>query len=239
MVSTSLFRFLSSLAALAVSTAAGVAPDSTQIDRRIAKEPVYQSRSPKYCLLVFGAEAKTRVWLVLDGDTLYVDRNANGDLTEANERIKRNGKEFEAGEIAERAGKAKYAHLRVQPLETREKEQAPLCMVSLEVRGKYRQYGCVPFADRPQDAPVLWYDGPLTMGFIDPKKQTLRRGEAGSQIDAWIGTPSLAKQRDATVCLEHSQGVPSDIHPIASIEFPNQDPKEKPIRITVVLNERC
>ena len=239
MVSTNLLRFLPALAALGLSTATVVAADSIQVERRIAKEPAYQSRSPKYCLLVFGAEAKTRVWLVLDGDTLYVDRNANGDLTEANERIKRNGKKFEAGEITERAGKAKYAHLRVLPLDLPEKEQEPLCMVSLEVRDKYRQYGCVPFADRPQDAPVLWYDGPLTMGFIDPKKQTLRRGEAGSQIDAWIGTPSLAKQRDATVCLEHSQGVPSDIHPIASIEFPNQDPKEKPIRITVVLNERC
>ena len=239
MVSTSLFRFLSALAAVAVSTATGVAPDSIQIDRRIAKEPVYQLRSPKYCLLVFGAEAKTRVWLVLDGDTLYVDRNANGDLTEANERIKRNGKEFEAGEITERAGKTKYAHLRVQPLDLPEKEHEPLCMVSLEVRGKYRQYGCVPFADRPQDAPVLWFDGPLTMGFTDPKKQALQRGDTGSEINAWIGTPSPAKPRDATVFLEHSQGVPSDIHPIASIEFPNQDPKGRPITMTVVLNQRC
>src|SRR5262249_45136652 len=99
MVSPKLLRFLSGLAVLAVSTATPMAADSTTIDRRIAKEPVYQSKSPKYCLLEFGAEAKARVWLVLDGDTLYVDRNANGDLTEANERVKRDGREFEAGEI--------------------------------------------------------------------------------------------------------------------------------------------
>ena len=239
MVSANLLRFLSALAALAVSTATLVAADSTKIDRRIAKEPAYQSRSPKYCLLVFGAEAKTRVWLVLDGDTLYVDRNANGDLTEANERIKRNGKKFEAGEITERAGKAKYAHLRVLPLDLPEKEQEPLCMVSLEVRGKYRQYGCVSSADRPKDAPVLWFDGSLTMGFADPNRQALERGDTGSQINAWIGTPSPAKQRLATVYLEHSQGVPTDIHPIASVAFPNRDPKGKPITITVMLNERC
>src|SRR5262249_50065817 len=55
--------------------------DLTKIDRTIAKEPAYKSR-PKYCLLVFGPEAKTRVWLVLDGDRLYVDRNGNGDLTD-------------------------------------------------------------------------------------------------------------------------------------------------------------
>src|SRR5262249_40372288 len=150
--------------------------------------------------LVFGAEAKTRVWLVLDGDTLYVDRNANGDLREENERIQRNGREFEAGEVAGNA------RLRVRLLDPCEKE---FYMVSGEVRGKYRQYGCVPFDDRPQDAPVLSFDGPLTMGFTDPEKQALQRGDTGSQITAWVGTPSSAKQRGATVFVEQSYGVPS------------------------------
>ncbi len=60
--------------------------DLAKIERRILKEPTYRSK-PKYCLLVLGPEAKTRVWLVQDGDTLYVDRNGNGDLTEANEKV--------------------------------------------------------------------------------------------------------------------------------------------------------
>ncbi len=66
--------------------------------RPILKEPEYQSKSPRYALLVFGPEAKTRVWVVLDlvsepydpkgnKDVLYVDRNGNGDLTEPNERV--------------------------------------------------------------------------------------------------------------------------------------------------------
>src|SRR5437762_1445801 len=59
--------------------------DLSRIDRTLGKEPAYQSR-PKYCLLVFGPEAKARVWLVLAGDTLYVDKNGNGDLTEEGER---------------------------------------------------------------------------------------------------------------------------------------------------------
>src|SRR5262249_31115113 len=42
---------------------------------------------PKYALLVFGPEAKTRVWLVQDGDALYVDRNGNGDLTESGNKV--------------------------------------------------------------------------------------------------------------------------------------------------------
>jgi hypothetical protein len=45
------------------------AADLSKVDRTIKKEPAYQGK-PKYCLLVFGPEAKARVWLVLDGDTL-------------------------------------------------------------------------------------------------------------------------------------------------------------------------
>ena len=67
-------------------TVAGAA-DLTKIERRLAKEPAYKSGSPRYALLVFGPEAKDRVWIVKDGDTLYVDRNGNGDLTEADEKI--------------------------------------------------------------------------------------------------------------------------------------------------------
>ncbi len=65
--------------------APAAAVDLAKIDRSIRKEPVYQSKEPQYCLLVFGPEAKVRVWLVLDGDALYLDRN--GDLTEPGKRI--------------------------------------------------------------------------------------------------------------------------------------------------------
>ena len=61
--------------------------DLTKLDRSIAAEPIYESASPRYCLLVFGPERKTRVWLVHDGNSLYIDRNANGDLTEAGEKV--------------------------------------------------------------------------------------------------------------------------------------------------------
>src|SRR5437867_2527641 len=80
--------FLSALF-LAVATeipSRGADLDLAKINRTIAREPAYRNR-PKYCLLVFGNEAKFRVWLVLDGDVLYVDRNGNGDLTERDERV--------------------------------------------------------------------------------------------------------------------------------------------------------
>src|SRR5919201_6149627 len=82
------------------------AADLSQHDRCINKEPAYRTK-PKYCLLVFGPEAKTKVWLVQDGGTLYVDKNGNGDLTEPGEKVaadKREGADegeytFSVGEI--------------------------------------------------------------------------------------------------------------------------------------------
>jgi hypothetical protein len=74
------------LVALLLLPLSAAAADLKQIDRTIAKEPKYTGK-PGYCLLVFGAEAKHRVWLVQDGDALYVDRNGNGDLTEAGEKV--------------------------------------------------------------------------------------------------------------------------------------------------------
>jgi hypothetical protein len=79
-------RSLVALMLLALSFADLRATDLTKVDRTIAKEPAYRHK-PKYCLLVFGPEAKSRVWLVQDGDTLYVDRNGNGDLTEPGAKI--------------------------------------------------------------------------------------------------------------------------------------------------------
>jgi hypothetical protein len=62
------------------------AADLSKIDRIFRKQPHYKGK-PKYALLVFGPEAKMRVWVVLDGETLYVDRNGDGDLTGKDERF--------------------------------------------------------------------------------------------------------------------------------------------------------
>ena len=63
------------------------AADLAKVDRSIARLPQFKTATPEYCLLVFGPEADARVWLVRDGDVLYVDRNGNGDLTEPDERV--------------------------------------------------------------------------------------------------------------------------------------------------------
>ncbi len=86
-----------------------IAADTFPAPRKIDKEPIYQSKTPRYGRLVFGKEGKDQVWIVHDGNLLYVDRNGNGDLTEPGERVERQKprkgfedaprKTFEVGEL--------------------------------------------------------------------------------------------------------------------------------------------
>jgi hypothetical protein len=93
------------------------AADLAHIDRTIRKEPHYQHQV-KYALLIFGPEAKFKVWLALDGDVLYVDKNGDGDLTAPEKRFpKEKGKdgeqvrEFKVGDIT--VGTQVYKNLSV------------------------------------------------------------------------------------------------------------------------------
>src|SRR5436853_6472929 len=68
--------------------------DLAKIERSIRKEPNYVAQ-PRYGLFVLDPAGKVRVWAVFDKskpdltyyDTLYFDRNADGDLTQDGERI--------------------------------------------------------------------------------------------------------------------------------------------------------
>jgi hypothetical protein len=60
--------------------------NDSKFDRSIGKQPTYRN-APTYGLILFGPQGKDRVWLVRDGDVLYVDRNGNGDLTDSGEKV--------------------------------------------------------------------------------------------------------------------------------------------------------
>jgi hypothetical protein len=79
-------RFLLAAVAVGVAGLDARAADLTAIKRVIGKEPVYQGR-PRYCLLVFGPEAKTRIWMVRDDRNLYMDRDSTGDLAAAGAKV--------------------------------------------------------------------------------------------------------------------------------------------------------
>jgi hypothetical protein len=179
------------------------AADLAKIERVIAKEPKYQG-NPKYCLLVFGPEAKFRVWLVLDGAVLYVDRNGNGDLTAPDKRVpahyNRDGRDlgFKPGQLGTPDGKTKY-DLR----QLRRDEDGCDMSIRLEggrwTRAGFDGPGRLRFADRAQDAPIIHFLGPLTLQRFEPqpgsvsphiKPEPLVRGQSNN-LGFSLGTPGL------------------------------------------------
>jgi hypothetical protein len=52
----------------------------------LVKQPKYNGKTG-YAMLKFGQKTPQDVWMILDGETLYLDLNGNGDLTEVGEKF--------------------------------------------------------------------------------------------------------------------------------------------------------
>ena len=160
----------------AVLGRAGDGPDLRDVDRRAPREPASTSRRPLYGLLVFGPEAKARVWMVLDRskpdagpyDVLYADLDADGDLTEPAERVagqvEGNTVRFRLPDLTDPASGAVHTNFTARAPGGPD----PTVMVSLTWRGGRKMGGGYP--EDPEDgylssgrprrsAPVMWADG--------------------------------------------------------------------------------
>lgn len=210
---------------LCLGLVAGAA-DLSAIERKIRKEPRYQS-TPAYCLMVFGKDARTRIWLVKDGPVLYADLNGNGDLTDKNEAIPLKGNSFHIDRINEKDGT-------VHRNFTIWNAFANTFRVNLESpnREQYVGYGLMErptWGDKPADAPIVHFNGPMSLERYGPVL-TLPRMKEDSQsrrfkLRVMVGTPGLGKGTFASydeVCSENLGNLQADI------QFPSGDP-DRPI----------
>jgi hypothetical protein len=211
----------------------GYATDLSKIDRTIGKEPEYHSK-PKYCLLVFGPEGKTRVWLVLDGDVLYADCKGDGDLTGTDRRFSRKGTSFFVGTLpASHDGLPLSLRLDVSPRSEGEETRCRIQCYTGDSPG-FRTSGVVRFTDRPQDAPVVNVAGRRTLTLGDwgnpGKPPPLVRGEKDNELSILVGTPVFgAKQSAFATFLEPKRRVEG--YPVVVVEFPAGNPGAKPILV--------
>src|SRR5262249_22640740 len=129
---------------MAASAGAADVPDLGKIERRIAREPAYKAAQPLYGLYVFGPDARTRVWAVLDKskpdapdyDVLYFDRNADGDLTPPEDRVVGNvgadGVTFDVGSFTDPLTGQKHTDVSI----TRHVGESPRVMLRMSWCGK-------------------------------------------------------------------------------------------------------
>jgi hypothetical protein len=255
------------LAAAFLAASAAGAADLTKVDRTIAKEPAYKGK-PKYCLLVFGPEAKSRAWLVQDGDVLYVDRNGNGDLTEKDKKVAlkqgtKDFRNFEAGEL--RIDGLTHGDLRVSQMRA-----------TAEFVGNNKEWERV----KAQDEPWTWSvyvkaersaddkrDLPKTIGYVangdglgmllfadrpqdapivqlnGPFSLGLQDVKqvftAGHQTMLQIGVGTQGVGPGTFSFVLYPDTIPADAYPEAVITFPAKEAGGKPITQKFVLKERC
>jgi hypothetical protein len=229
-------------------------PDLSQIERRIAKEPTYKAKQPLYGLYVFGPEAKTRVWAILDKskpdapdyDILYFDRNADGDLTAPEERIAGNviGKAeascvtFDIGSFTDPITKQKHTGMSI----THQGGRYPMVFLQMKWCDKVRISGGYPseypnpytqFASTLAKAPVLWpsADGPLN--FQSWLLKPLNIGEA-EDVRVFLGRKGHGRN---TFCAVSDTFLPKEVPILAILLYTDKQGKER--RAQAELRERC
>ncbi len=245
------------------------AADLAKVERRIAREPAYRTRTPKYCLLVFGLDARTRVWLVQDGDTLYVDRNGNGDLTEPGERVEIKQKSdtyrsFEVGDLT--LGGLTHTGLSVTQIKA-----SPESVANDQEWQRIKKSGPEPWTwwvritaqrggDDKRDLPrkvgyVINGDGAGMLLFADKPQQapiihlngpfTLalqdrkQRLIAGEKTMLQVGVGPQGVGPGTFAFVLYPKTIPEDVYPEAEITFPAGAPGRGAIKRKWTLKQRC
>jgi hypothetical protein len=257
------------VAAVLLLTPLAQAADLAKIDRTIAKEPAYQTKTPKYCLLAFGLDARSRAWLVQDGDTLYVDRNGNGDLTGDSKRVKvtqhsDSYRSFEAGDLT-------IDGLTHTGLSVTQMKATPEAIRNDEEWQRIKRSGPEPWmwwvrisAERAADdsralprkigyvingdgtGMLLFADRPqdapiihLNGPFTLALQDRKQRLIAGEQTMLQIGVGPRGIGPGTFAFVLYPDTIPADAYPEAEISFPAKSPGQDPIRQKFTLKQRC
>ena len=222
------------------------APASTNVvshfDRTIIKEPTYQF-TPKYSLITLGNSGEMKVWMVEDGKRLFVDKNANGDLTDdgppiepSNVRdIGGNRWDFEylLDAIAPTNG-SRHTSFVLRRWNYNDKEDS--YGLSLSVDGQMPMYagwfGTFWSTNREQ-APVIHFGGPFTPKVLRRKEFTL--GERQQRLSLCFVNPGSGEGAVSRLSID---ALPRFVVPELTIEWPT-DGGGAPLRTSYELTQRC
>lgn len=214
--------------------------DFTKVDRTIKKLPELKSEKPLYGLFLFGVDGETRVWAVLDAsakgpyDLLYLDRNADGDLTGADERFTGKDGKFTIGDFKE--PKSDVVHKGFTVTWTPESIRYQMKWAGGPVTmGCYGPTGDVyaNFAASPKEAPIFVPGTERPFEFEHWMSGTLLRGEE-NDFKVFIG--NRGDRAGAFTCVD-DKFLPKGEHVLVQLVCRDAAGKER--RLTAQLAERC
>jgi hypothetical protein len=154
--------------ALAKENGPGAAKSKSVLDsvsRIVGKEPSYLHK-PRYALVVLGTNADAKMWMVEDGETLYVDKNLNGDLTDDGPPIARKTSkdlcDYKVKEITPAQG-PKHTEFCLRRWESgKEGDQYGLSLTLNGTTPIYAGWFGTFWSDSPKTVPVIHFGVPLT-----------------------------------------------------------------------------
>lgn len=215
----------------------------TKIDRKIAKLPKLATDTPGYLLLAFGPKADFKAWMVLDGDTLYVDANGNGDLTDDapvgfNTAASTPPKAyvFETKGIGAEKDEKKWA-LAVSTFPVSgTTTKALILMATRDERAQKVGPMDFRFGDSPEAARVVHFGSEVLA--VRPSVTMPSVLEEGEKVDfrVQVGTPGVGAGSFASVL---NDGLNKTANPVAEFTFQPTKPGDKPVTVKAELKERC
>ena len=214
----------------------------SHFDRRIIKEPSYQS-TPKYSLITLGDGGDVQVWMVEDGKRLFVDKNADGNLTDDGPPIEpskvrdlggnRWDFEYSLDAITPTNGSRHTSFvLRRWNYNDKEDEYG----LSLSVDGKMPMYagwfGTFWSTNREQ-APVIHFGGPFTPKLLRRKEFTI--GEKQQRLSLCFLNAGSGPGAESRLSID---ALPRYVVPRLNIEWPTSGGRA-PLRSSYGLAQRC
>lgn len=238
-------RCISFVLVLTIGLPAGataLAADLTRIERKPGREPNYDSQ-PRYCLLLFGAEDRTPVWIVEDGETLYVDRNANGDLTDdgppinPSERRQLRPDKWDYDYVLDRITPPNgLPHTKFRVARWNYDDEADRYSISVELNGKIPMYagwfGSF-WGDTPGKASIIHFGAAVTPRLLREKEFVVDSGQR--RLSLAFTAPGLGDGSQSRLSID---AIPKDAVPRVHIDWPVA--KGRPALTTShELTERC
>jgi hypothetical protein len=216
------------------------------IDRAIKKEPKYTAE-PRYLLLAFGPEAKFRAWVVLDGTTLYVDHNGNGDLTDDGERFEDGELRMDArGEVKSMAymgidlaepGGSKHTNLMFSALNL--ETNSTFATIIVTVNDKTEQMAGLTnlrLAESAKEAQVVHFGAKDVTVRPSVSMPGHPNAKAPANFRVQVGTPGIGSGSFASFLNERTA---EGVGPVAEFEFTPLQAGEAARKVTLHLKERC
>jgi hypothetical protein len=211
-------------------------------DRSIGKEPAYQS-TPKYCLITLGDSGDVKVWMVEDGKRLFVDKNANGDLTDDGPPVEpsnfrdigesRWDFDYLLDAITPTNG-SRHTSFQLRRWNYNDKEDS--YGLSLSVNGQMPMYAGwfgTFWSTNRETAPVIHFGGPLKPVLLRRKEFTL--GESQQRLSLGFFGAGSEPGAESRLSID---ALPRSVVPRLKIEWPTAG-GAAPLQTSYDLTERC